>query len=130
MEDKKLFRFQSHSPKIDSLISSTNLLEKIREDYNQGNYETTITKAFKYLEESYISSSFELKDVITLSENYDEKLLDVKTSSEVKAIRVKMLGAVHWIKNMMDAQNGTREATAQVLAYVDLQLKLLDQQRN
>ncbi len=130
MADKKLLQFQSQPQKIDSIISRTDLLEKIREDYNLGNYETTITKAFKYLEESYISSSFELKDVITLSENFDEDLLDMKTSSEIKAIRVKKLGAMYWIKNMMDAQNSTKEATAQVLAYVDLQLKLLDQQKN
>ncbi len=130
MPEKEFLQFQSHSQKIDSIISRTDLLEKIREDYNLGNYETTITKAFKYLEESYISTNFQLKDAITLSENFDEDLLDVKTSSEIKSIRVKMLGAVHWIKNMMDEYNGSREATAQVLAYVDLQLKLLNWQKN
>ena len=130
MAEKKLLQYQPSTNKIESIISRTDLLEKIREDYNLGDYETTITKAFKYLEESYISSNFELKDTITLPENFDEDLLDVTTSSEIKAIRVKMLGAVHWIKNMMDVSNGSKEATAQVLAYVDLQLKLLDQQKN
>ena len=130
MAENKLLQFQSRSSKIDAIISRTDLLEKIREDYNLGNYETSITKAFKYLEESYISSNFDIKDTVTLSDNFDEDLLDIKTSSEIKAIRVKMLGAMHWINNMADASNGSREATAQVLAYVDLQLKLLDRLKN
>ncbi len=130
MAENKLLQFQSNPSKIDTILSRTDLLEKIRDDYNIGNYETSITKAFKYLEESYISSNFNIKETVTLSDNFDEDLLDVKTSSEIKAIRVKMLGAMHWIKNMTEASNGSREAAAQVLAYVDLQLKLLDQQKN
>ncbi len=130
MRAKNLLEFQTKPQKLDSVISRADLLEKIKEDYNLGEYETSITKAFKYLEESYISLNFQTKNAISISNNFSTKLLDDKAFTELKSLHIKMLGAMHWIKNLTDAANESREAAAQILSYVDLQLKLLNEKEN
>ena len=130
MIDKNLLQFHPPSLKIESIISRTELLDRIKEDYNRGNYETSVTKAFKYLEENYILSNFETKSTFSVKENIYKDVYHDKSSAELKTLHIKMLGAMYWIKNLTESQNESSEATARVLAYVDLQLKLLDKQKN
>ena len=110
---------------MQDLISNETLLQAVKEDYLTGNYETSITKAFKYLEETILSGS-SLKDP-----KPDD--LDLRTAEELKAARFKMKGAMHWFKEPGNhhLQNYNPEDTAaKILAYVDLQINMLSVKEN
>lgn len=102
--------------RIEEVISNEMLRKVISSDYNLGNYETSITKAFEFLEESIISNS-PLKDP-------NEENLDIKTSEELKAVKFKLKGAMNWFREP-ESQNTSHNAAVQILSYVDLQLIML-----
>ena len=112
---------------LDELLSREDLKEMIKKDFLQGNYETSITKAFAHLEETIIYSGQK-----SLSE--EQKINYVsndKTNEELRAIRFKLKGAMNWFRE--PNANGTQsraKAAAQILAYVDLQLTVTEKMRS
>ena len=107
--------------KIEEIISDELLRQRVAADYNLGNYESSISKAFEFLEESIISSS-PLK-------NPDKNNLDLKTSEELRAVKFKLKGAMNWFKEP-DGQTNSHAAALQIITYVDLQLSMLKQNKN
>ncbi len=130
MPNNNFLQSSRQAQKIDNIISRPDLLEKIREDFNLGNYETTVSKAFKFLERSYISSALKSNEIFDSSNKEYLNLLDEKQTSELKTLNLKMLGAMYWIRNFNSAKDDSQYAAQHVLAYVDLQLKLINQQKN
>lgn len=127
---------------IDKLLTNDNLRERVRDDYISEDYETTVFKAFKLLEEKVRSISGQEPEVIGASLmsrvfNPTNCLIshpDVETAAEKEGLHHLMRGAIMWFKNPTSHRTvgyHDPESVAHVLSFANLLLDLVDQcQRN
>jgi hypothetical protein len=118
----------SSNSDLDNLLKRDDLKEMVKKDFANGDYESSITKAFTYLERSIIYSG--QKPGGNPDINF---IADDKTNEELRAVKFKLKGAMNWFREPGAngySPVGRAEAAAQILAYIDLQLTMMEKLNN
>lgn len=121
-------KLASSTSDLDDLLKREDLRDKVKNDFLSGDYETSISKAFTYLEESIIYSGQKPNGKREI--NY---IPDDKTNEELRAVKFKLKGAMNWFREPGAngySPLGRAEAAAHILAYVDLQLTMMEKLNN
>lgn len=136
--EQDLDDMQLPSISIDNILTRTDLLEKVRDEYLTRDYETAIFKAFKLIEERVRAVSGQTPSVIgaaLMSTAFNPTTgqlshPDAQTDGERVGFHHLMRGAIMWFKNPGSHRtvgyNDPVEA-AQVLAFANLLLDMVDQ---
>lgn len=123
---------------IDSVISRYDLREFVLDDFLNGNYNSALKKAFTILEvkvrenivhpsvlleKEQVSCYFVTQDGL-IRENKNEDM-----TKRLKTLHFKLLGDIMWYNSVSVPLNDEESAiiTAQILGFVNLHLKLVDQ---
>ncbi len=132
LEDMKL-----PSIDINELLTRDDLREKVVDDYLAGDYETAIFKAFKLLEETVRAKANQPPTAIgakLMSAVFNPSTgrlrhPDAQTPGEVEGFHLLMRGAIMWFKSPIGHRTVGYDdtKTAQVLAFVNLLLDMVDQ---
>lgn len=126
------------SIEIDNLLTRDDLRLRVRDDYQLGNYDTAIFKAFRLVEEKVrtkaglpassigadmMSSAFKPKGGIL-------KHPAAATEGELEGFHVLMRGAIMWFKNPSSHRTvaySSPETVAQALGFANMLLDLIDE---
>jgi uncharacterized protein (TIGR02391 family) len=123
---------------IDEVVSRDELRSLVRDDYNAGDYETAIFKAFRHLEESVRKKTNQPPQVIgvnlmTVAFRANGGLLkhpEAQVDAEAEALHQLMRGAIGWFKNPSSHRTvgyDDEHQAAHVLGFANLLLDLLDE---
>jgi uncharacterized protein (TIGR02391 family) len=122
---------------IEDLLSRPDLLNKVRADYESGDYDSAIFKAFKMLEESVREKSKEPANVLgvnLMSAAFRDggKLShpEIQVIPEREALHQLMRGAIGWFKNPGSHRTVGHDdplRTAQILGFANALLDMVDQ---
>lgn len=135
---ESLDKMQLPSLNIDQLISRDDLRSLVRDDYNSGDYETAIFKAFRHLEESVRKKAGQPASAIGMAlmstvfkvSGGILKHPEAAVDSEGEAIHLLMRGAIGWFKNPSSHRTVGYDDSHQashVLGFANLLLDLLDE---
>jgi uncharacterized protein (TIGR02391 family) len=125
---------------IDQFLSRDDLRSRVRDDFNSGDYETAVFKAFRHLEESVRAKAGEPASsvgVSLMSAAFSPATGKLKhpgaaVTQEQDGLHQLMRGAVAWFKNPSSHRTVVRDdaqEAAHVLAFANLLLDLVDQCR-
>lgn len=123
---------------IGQILSRDDLRALVRDDFNAGEYETAVFKAFRYLEESVRAKAAQPPaaigvNLMTAAFRPNGGVLKhpgAQVDSEAEALHHLMRGAIGWFKNPSSHRTvgyGDVRQAAQILAFANLLLELLDQ---
>lgn len=123
---------------IEKIITSEQLLNKVRSDYSEGEYDSAIFKAFKLVEiavrnKSELPPSLVGADLMNKAFNSKKTILEhpnAQTQSEIEGLFMLFRGSISWFKNPhshRDVDNDDSVQTAQILAFADLLLNIISQ---
>jgi uncharacterized protein (TIGR02391 family) len=123
---------------IDQLLSRDDLRGLVRDDFNSGDYETAVFKAFRHLEESARAKAKEpasslgvtLMSAAFSPANGKLKHPGALVPQEQDGLHQLMRGAIGWFKNPSSHRTVPRDDSqkaAHVLAFANMLLDLLDE---
>lgn len=123
---------------IDQLLTRDDLRGKVRDDFNSGDYETAVFKAFRFLEETVRAKASEPPSslgVALMSAAFSPSTGKLKhpgaaVPQEQDGLHQLMRGAIAWFKNPSSHRTVSRDdpqEAAQVLAFANLLFDLVDQ---
>lgn len=123
---------------IDRVLSREDLREKIRDDFLVADYDSTIFKAFKLLEEHVRAKANQPPDSIgaeLMSKAFKPnggllKHPNAKTDAEEEALHLLMRSSIMWFKNPSSHRTvgyNDEHQTAHVLSFANLLLDLVDE---
>lgn len=138
--EESLDEMQLPAIDIDQLITRSDLRGLVHDDYLVSDYETAIFKAFRRLEELVRSKAQQPPEVIgaglmSRAFNPNQGVLrhpNAQTTAEQEGFHLLLRGAIMWFKNPSSHRTvgyADPEEAAQVLAFANLLLDLVDQCR-
>jgi uncharacterized protein (TIGR02391 family) len=136
--EQSLDDMQLSSIDIDQLLTHDDLRARVHDDYLAGDYETSIFKAFRLLEESVrakagLPAEAIGADLMTRAFRPNGGFLkhpNAQTPGEAEALHHLMRGAIMWFKNPSSHRTvGYKDPVevAHVLGFANLLLEMLDQ---
>jgi uncharacterized protein (TIGR02391 family) len=138
LAEKSINEMAIPSIDIDALLAREDLRLRVRDDYQSGDYDTAIFKAFRLVEETVrikaglpataigtdlMSAAFKPKGGIL-------KHPAAATEGELEGFHVLMRGAIMWFKNPSSHRTvaySSPEAVAQALGFANMLLDLVDE---
>ena len=123
---------------IDQMLSRDDLRSKVRDDFNSGDYEIAIFKAFRHLEESVRDRAAQPAsslgvNLMTAAFKVSGGLLkhpEAAVDPEAEALHQLMRGSIGWFKNPSSHRTvgySDEHRAAHVLGFANLLLDLLDE---
>lgn len=135
--EDRLLDLKLPSQEIEQYLTRQDLREFVLNDYLSGDYETTIYKAFRFLEERVMQMSFNPPkgiDPTLISKSYisaegELKYSSIQTEEELRSLERMMRGTMLWFRDPANKSSvgvNNPDAAAQVLVFANLHLSIID----